>query len=398
MESKKLGFTTRQIHADGHKKPLLAHCFPIFQTSTFIFESPEQGAALFAGELEGHIYTRIANPTTEALERTLANLEGAEDAVAFSSGMASIVGAMIPFLKAGDHIISGDTLYGPSLHLIGEIFSKWGITSTFVDTSNLEAVEAAIKPETKFCFFETPANPTNRITDIKAISELCHKHGVKVVVDSTFATPYNQRPLEHGADIVLHSATKYLNGHGDVVGGCVMGSSEDMTIVRKFRTETGAILGPQDSYLFLRGLKTLSLRMERHNYNGMQVARFLESHPDVTKVMYPGLESFPGHHIAKKQMSGFSGMIAFELKGGYEAAKELLKQIEVCTLAVSLGTLDTLIQHPASMTHAKVPKELREKQGLTDNLIRISVGCEDAEDIIADLEQALARTKAVVGV
>ncbi len=398
MDTSKLGFTTRQIHAEGHGKPLHAHARPIFQTSTFCFDSPEHGAGLFSGEEEGHIYTRLGNPTTEALERTLASLEGAEDAVVYSSGMAAVEGSLIPFLEAGDHIISGDTLYGPCLHLIGDIFSRWDIKSTFLDTSDLDAVKAAITPSTKFCFLETPANPTNRVTDLAALGDLCHKHNVKVIVDNTFATPYNQRPLEHGVDIVMHSATKYLNGHGDVIGGCVIGSKEDMKVVRKFRTDTGPVMSPFDSFLFLRGLKTLSMRMERHNRNGQAVAEFLEKHPDVASVSYPGLPSFPGHEVARKQMSGFSGMVAFEHKGGFEAAKELLKNTEIITLAVSLGSVDSLIQHPASMTHHAVPKELREQQGLTDGLVRISVGCEDTEDLLADLEQALARTKAAVGV
>jgi methionine-gamma-lyase len=363
MSSRKLGFTTRQIHADGHIKPLYSHVQPIFQSSTFCFESPEQGAALFANEIEGHIYTRLGNPTTEALERVLADLEGAEDAIVFASGMASVMGALLPFIKAGDHVISGDTLYGPCLHLIGDIFGAWGITSTFVDTSDPDAVRKAIRPETRMCFFETPANPTNKVTDIKAVADICHRSGIKVVVDSTFATPYNQRPLEFGCDIVVHSATKYLNGHADVVAGCVIGTKSDMAPVKKYRGGTGAILSPFDSFLFLRGLRTLSMRMERHNSNGLRIAQFLESHPDIRKTMYPGLKSFPGREVAKRQMSGFSGMVAFEMKGGFEAAKELLKQIEVCTLAVSLGTIDTLIQHPASMTHSKVPKHLMEKQG-----------------------------------
>jgi methionine-gamma-lyase len=398
MDKKKPGFTTRQIHAEGHNKPLYAHARPIFQTSTFSFESPEHGAALFAKEIEGHIYTRLGNPTTEALERTLANLESAEDAVVYSSGMAAVEGSLIPFLESGDHIVSGDTLYGPCLHMIGDIFSKWGIKSTFVNTADLDAVEKAITPDTKFCFLETPANPTNRVTDLEAISKLCHKHGVRVIVDNTFATPYNQRPLEHGVDMVMHSATKYLNGHGDVIGGCVIGSKEDMAVVRKYRTDTGPVMSPFDSYLFLRGLKTLSMRMERHNRNGLAVAEFLSKHPAVESVAYPGLPSDPGYEIAKKQMSGFSGMVAFEMKGGFEAAKELLKNTEVIILAVSLGSVDSLIQHPASMTHHAVPKELREQQGLTDGLVRISVGCEDTEDLLADLEQAFAKTKAAVGV
>ncbi len=398
MDMKKLGFTTRQIHAEGHGKPLHAHARPIFQTSTFAFESPEHGADLFAGKCEGHIYTRLGNPTTEALERTLASLEGAEQAHVFSSGLAAVEGSTLPFLEVGDHIISGDTLYGPCLHLFGDVFAKWGIKTSFVNTANLDDVRNAITPETKFCFFETPANPTNKVTDLAAISQLCHEHNIKVVVDNTFATPYNQQPLSYGVDMVMHSATKYLNGHGDIIGGCVIGSEEDLAVVKKFRTDTGPVMSPFDSYLFLRGLKTLSMRMERHNINAMGIAEFLESHPDIDSVSYPGLPSDPNHETAKKQMSGFSGMIAFELKGGFETAKELLKNTEIFTLAVSLGSIDSLIQHPASMTHHAVPKELRLQQGLTDNLVRISVGCENTEDLIGDLDQAIAKTKASVGV
>jgi methionine-gamma-lyase len=398
MDKKKLGFTTRQIHAEGHKKPALAHVMPIFQSSTFVFESPEMGAKLFAGEAEGHVYTRLGNPTTEALERTLANLEEGEDAIAFASGLAAVEASTLSILSAGDHIISGDTLYGPCLNMFGNIYARFGIKSTFVNTADLDEVEKAITPSTKVCFFETPANPTNKVTDIEAISEICHGKGVKVIIDNTFATPYNQLPFRYGADMVVHSATKYLNGHADVVAGCVIGTKADIAIVKKFRSDTGGILSPFDSFLFLRGLKTLSMRMDVHNKNGLAIAEYLEKHPDVATVSYPGLESHPQHKIAKKQMKGYSGMIAFELKGGFEAAKELLKQIDLCTLAVSLGTIDTLIQHPASMTHSKVSKELREKQGLTDSLVRMSVGCENVEDLIADLDQALAKTKAAAGV
>jgi len=397
MNAKKYGFTTRQIHADGHNKPLHAHSMPIFQTSTFLFDSPEQGAALFKGEQEGYIYTRLSNPTTQALERTLADLEGADDAAAFASGLAATDGLLMPFLTGGDHIISGDTLYGPVLNIFGTMWAKWGIKTTFINTTDLAQLKNAIRPETKFFYFESPANPTNRITDIAAVCKICHERGVKVVIDGTYATPYNQQPLSLGCDFVVHSATKYLNGHGDIVAGCVMGSKEGIAAVREYRSATGAIISPFDSYLFLRGLKTLSMRMERHNRNAQAIAEFLHDHPDVKSVAYPGLPSDPGHEIAKKQMTGYSGMIAFELKGGFEAAKELLKNTKVIILAVSLGTLDSLIQHPASMTHCKVSKELREKQGLTDSLIRLSVGCEDIDDLITDLEQAIARSKAAVG-
>lgn len=398
MDTKNLGFTTRQIHAEGHDKPMHAHARPIFQTSTFVFDTPEHGADLFAKKCEGHIYTRLGNPTTEALERTLASLEGADQAVVYSSGMAAVEGSLLPFLKTGDHIITGDTLYGPCIHLIGDVFSNWGIKTTFVNTADLEEVKAAITPDTKMCFFETPANPTNKVTDLAGIAKLCREHGIKTVVDNTFATPYNQRPLEHGIDIVMHSATKYLNGHGDVIGGCVIGSSEDMAVVKKFRTDTGPVMSPFDSYLYLRGLKTLSMRMERHNKNGLALAEFLEKREDIAWVAYPGLPGDKNHEVAKKQMTGFSGMIAFEHKGGFDAAKELLVNTEIFTLAVSLGSVDSLIQHPASMTHHAVPKELREQQGLTDGLVRISVGCENTEDLIKDLEQALAKTRKVVKV
>lgn len=398
MNKKKHGFTTRQIHGEGHGKPMHAHAMPIFQSSTYTFDSPDHGAALFAGEMKGHIYTRLGNPTTEALERTLANLEEGDEAVVFPSGLAAIQGSTLPFMKQGDHLISGDTLYGPTLSLFSDVFSRYGISTTFINTADPDEVKKAIRPETKFLFLETPANPTNKVTDLKEVSDICHESGVRVVVDNTFATPFNQLPLNRGVDIVVHSATKYLNGHGDVIGGCVMGNAEDMQIIRDYRTGTGPVMSPFDSYLFLRGLKTLSMRMERHNANGLAIAEFLKEHPDVDKVMYPGLPDDPGYEVAKKQMTGFSGMVAFELKGGYEAAKELLNNTEVFILAVSLGTVDSLIQHPASMTHAKVSKKLREMQGLTDNLIRISVGCEDTEDLIADLDQAIAKAKAAVGV
>ncbi len=393
MAKKKRGFTTRQIHAEGHGKPMYSHTMPIFQTSTFAFDSPEHGADLFEGKCEGHVYTRLGNPTTQALERTLADLENADESVVFASGLAAIEGCLLPFLQAGDHIISGDTLYGPSLGMFGNTWAKWGIRSTFINTTDLDSLRKAITPDTKFFFFESPANPTNRITDIQAVSDICHEKGVKVVIDNTFATPYNQRPLDLGCDMVMHSMTKYINGHGDGIGGCAIGNKESMDLVREYRTGTGAVMSPFDSYLFLRGLKTLSMRMERHNSNAQAVAEFLESHPDVESVAYPGLPNDPGHEIAKKQMDGFSGMIAFELKGGFDAAKEFLKSTEVFILAVSLGTVDSLIQHPASMTHSKVDKELREQQGLTDGLIRVSVGCEDIGDLLEDIERAIECSK-----
>jgi len=389
MESRPQGFMTRALHAEGHGKPLFAHTMPIFQTSTFAFESPEQGADLFAGRRRGHIYTRIGNPTVEAYERVVAALEGAEEAVAYASGMAAIFGTLMSQVKAGDHIVSGDTLYGPTINLIGSLMARYGIESTFVDTSDLSAIEKALKPNTRVLFLETPANPTCRITDIRAAAALAHRIGAIVVVDATFASPYFQQTLALGADVSLHSTTKFINGHGDVVGGVVATSAERAAAIRKFRTDAGACPSPMDAFLSLRGLRTLGLRMERHNANALEVARFLRDHPKVSRVYFHGLPDDPGHAVALKQMSGFGATFAFDMRGGYDAAKRLLKGIHVMTLAVSLGTLDTLIQHPASMTHASVPPEIMRRQGLTPEMVRIHVGLEDPADLIADLAAAL---------
>ncbi len=388
---RKWGFMTRALHAEGHEKPEYAHAVPIFQSSTFYFESPEHGAALFAGERQGHIYTRIGNPTVEAYERVVADLEGADEAVAFSSGMAAIYGTLMSLLQNGDHVVSGDTLYGPTINLIGQTLARSGISSTFVDTSDLDAIRRAIRPETKVIFLETPANPSCRITDIGAAAEIAHSSGARLVVDGTFATPYFQRPLELGADVSLHSTTKFINGHGDVVGGIVSASHELASLIRKFRTDAGACPSPMDAFLSLRGVRTLALRMERHNSNALKVAEFLAAHPKVSRVYFHGLPDDPGHEVALKQMSGFGATFSFEMKGGYEAAKKLLSNIHMMTLAVSLGTLDTLIQHPASMTHASVPEEIMRQQGLTPSMVRIHVGLEDPEDIIADLESAFEK-------
>lgn len=384
------GFTTRQLHVDGHDKPFNAHTMPIFQTSTFYFDSPEAGAELFAGHRDGYIYSRIGNPSVEAAERVIASLEGGDGAVAFSSGMAAIHATILSFVKAGDHVICADTLYGPCLHLIGEAFADLGIESSIVDTSNPEAVLAQVKPRTRFIFYETPANPTNKITDIAAIAEIARPRGILHCVDNTFSSPYFQRPLQHGADIVVHSVTKYLNGHGDIVGGITISRKELVAKIRKFRQDTGGCMGPFDSFLLLRGVRTLSMRMQKHHHNTAQVAKFLKEHPKVSHIFYPGDPDFPGHKIAQKQMDGYGGCFSFELKGGFDAAKKFLEHLHICTLAVSLGTVDTLIQHPASMTHACVPEDMMKKQGLTREMLRISVGCEDVEDIIADLEQGLA--------
>jgi cystathionine gamma-synthase len=384
------GFMTKALHAEGHHKPMNAHTMPIFQSSTFYFDSAEHGADLFAGRRTGHIYTRIGNPTVEAYERVVAALENAQESVAFSSGLAAIYASLVSAVQQGDHIISSDTLYGPTIHLIGDVISRGGVESTFVDSSSAGAVEAAFRPNTRAVFLETPANPTCRITDLEQVSRLAHARGAMVVVDATFGTPRFIRPLDLGADVSLHSTTKFINGHGDVVGGIVSSRADLAKVIRKFRTDTGACPSPMDAFLSLRGVRTLGLRMERHNSNALAVARYLSSQPKVSRVYFHGLPDDPGHAVAKRQMSGFGSTFAFDMAGGYEAAKRLLKGIEVMTLAVSLGTADTLIQHPASMTHASVPPEIMRQQGLTPEMVRIHVGLEDVEDLIADLEQAFA--------
>jgi cystathionine gamma-synthase len=325
----------------------------------------------------------------EAYETVLAELEGGGEAVAFSSGLAAIYGSIMSFVEKGDHIVSGDTLYGPSIHQIGDVMGRSGIESSFVNSADLAAVEKSMKPNTKVVFLETPANPTCRITDIRAVSELAHARGALVIVDATFGTPRFLRPRELGADMSLHSTTKFIGGHGDVVGGIVTADSEKAAVIRKFRTDTGACVSPMDAFLCLRGLRTLGIRMERHDRNALAVATFLNEHPKVSRVYFHGLPSDRGHALAKDQMSGFGCTFSFEMAGGFDAAKNLLKGIHTMTLAVSLGTVDTLIQHPASMTHASVPPEIMRQQGLTPEMVRIHVGLEDPEDLVADLTRAL---------
>jgi cystathionine gamma-synthase len=294
-------------------------------------------------------------------------------------------------LQAGDHVVSGDTLYGPTINLIGGLMARYGIESTFVDTSDLSAVERALRPNTRVLFVETPANPTCRITDIRAVAERARRVGAETVVDATFATPYFQQTLALGAEVVLHSTTKYINGHGDVVGGVVATDAERAARVRKFRTDAGACPAPMDAFLCVRGVRTLALRMDRHNANALAVAGFLREHPKVSRVHFHGLPDHPGHGVACRQMTGFGATFAFEMRDGFEAAKRLLKSVRLMTLAVSLGTLDTLIQHPASMTHASVSPEMMRRQGLTPEMVRLHVGLEDPEDLIADLADALGQ-------
>lgn len=389
----KKGFATKAIHGGSKTDPTTgALATPIYQTSTFVFDSAEQGGNRFALEEEGFIYTRLGNPTNMQLEEKIAILEGGEAAMSMGSGMGAITSAFWTKLKAGDHIISGDAIYGCTHAYLSHGITRYGVEVTFVDMSDPENVRKAMKENTKIVYLETPANPTLKITDISAIADIAHENeDCMVIVDNTFATPYIQRPLEMGADVIVHSATKYLNGHGDVIAGFVVGSKEFIDEVRLFGVKdmTGASLSPFDAYLILRGMKTLEIRMEKHCRNAMTVAEFLEGHNAIEKVYYPGLKSFEQYELAKKQMSLPGAIIAFELKGGIEEGKKLMNSLKMCKLAVSLGDAETLIQHPASMTHSPYEPEERLEAGITDGLVRLSVGLENPEDIIDDLKESL---------
>lgn len=389
---RELKFATKCVHAAEKPDPVFgAHTTPIFQTSTFIFENARQGAARFAKEESGYVYTRIPpnTPTHAVLAEKFAELEGGEAGQTFASGMAAITAIALTTLKQGDHLISTDVIYGCTFSLFSEVLPGLGIDVSFVDTSDIENVKRAIKPETKMVFLETPANPTLILCDIAEIAGIARENGALCVVDNTFATPYFQRPLELGADLSLSSCTKYIGGHADLLGGIVAGNKDFMNRMSLVVGYTGGIMGSHEAWLCIRGLKTLHIRMDRHAENAMKVAKFLESRPEVEWVRYPGLTSHPQHELARKQMSGFSGMLSFEVKGGIEAGRRLMDNVKLCSLAVSLGATDTLIQHPASMTHACVPLAVRKRIGITDGLVRLSVGIEDSEDIIEDLKQAL---------
>ncbi len=394
MEIKKCGLGTTAIHAGTLKNLYGTLAMPIYQTSTFIFDSAEQGGRRFALEEAGYIYTRLGNPTTTVLEDKIAALEEGEAAVATSSGMGAISSTLWTILKAGDHIVTDKTLYGCTFALMCHGLTRFGIDVTFVDTSNLDEVKNAMKENTRVVYLETPANPNLKIVDIEALAKIAHTNpNTLVIVDNTFATPYMQKPLTLGADIVVHSVTKYINGHGDVIAGLVITNKALADQIRfvGLKDMTGAVLGPQDAYYIIRGMKTFEIRMERHCKNARKVVEFLNNHPKIERVYYPGLETHPGYEIAKKQMKDFGAMISFELKGGFEAGKTLLNSLKLCSLAVSLGDTETLIQHPASMTHSPYTKEEREAAGITDGLVRLSVGLENVEDIIADLEQGLEK-------
>ena len=392
MRSDQGGFSTRAIHAgydpaDEHG----ALTPPVHLTSTFAFESAEAGGEMFAGQRQGHFYSRISNPTTDLLERRLASLEGAEAAVATASGMGAITATLWSFLRTGDEVITDQTLYGCTFAFLRDGLTRFGVTVRPVDMTDPAALASAISAKTRIVYFETPANPNMRLVDIAAISRVAHEAGAKVVVDNTYATPVLTRPIALGADIVVHSATKYLGGHGDLIGGIAVGGVEDMARVRLVGVKdmTGAVMSPFTAFLVLRGLKTLSLRMARHGQSGEAVARWLEAHPAVDRVFYPGLESFSQHDLAARQMSSGGGMIAFELKGGHAAGVVMMNRLTMIRRAVSLGDAETLIQHPASMTHSTYAPEERAAAGIGEGLVRLSVGLEEVGDILGDLERAL---------
>lgn len=393
---KNKGMGTIAIHAGQGKNPFGALSTPIYQTSTFVFDSTEQGGARFAGKEEGYIYSRLGNPTTTVAEEKIAALECGEAAAATSSGMGAISSALWTLLRAGDHVIADKILYGCTFALLCHGMTRYGVEVEFLDTSDLEAVKKAMKKNTRVVYLETPANPNLKISDIEEIAKIAHTNEyTKVVVDNTFASPYLQKPLLLGADLVVHSATKYLNGHGDVIAGFVVGNKELITEVKLFgiKDMTGSVLGPTEAHLIIRGLKTFEIRMQRHCENAMKVAEYLNAHPKVSKVYYPGLRDHEGYEIAKKQMTGFGGMMSFELEGGFEAGKTLLNNLEMCALAVSLGDTETLVQHPASMTHSAYTKEELKEAGIPEGLVRLSVGLENIKDIIADLDKAFEKIK-----
>jgi cystathionine beta-lyase/cystathionine gamma-synthase len=375
-------FSTICIHAGQEPDPSTgAIITPIFQTSTYVQDE--------LGRHKGYEYARTQNPTRAALERNVAAIERGKAAYAFASGMAAI-GAIATMLEAGDHVVVTDNTYGGTFRLFDKVLTKYKLTFSYVDTSRLDLIEQAMRPETKMLFVETPTNPVMRLTDLARAAEIAHARNVRLVVDNTFASPCVQRPIESGADIVIHSTTKYLNGHSDSVGGIVIAvRDDDIQWLQFIQNAEGAILSPFDSWLVLRGTKTLALRMAQHNANGLALAEFLVSHPKVERVFYPGLATHPQHDLARRQMQGFGGMLSFDV-GSFEGARRVLNRVRLMALAESLGGVETLISHPASMTHASVPPERRKAIGLTDSLIRISAGVEDSQDLIDDIEQALA--------
>lgn len=391
MNNDQAGFNTKLIHAGGVDDQFGSATVPIYQTSTFSFHSADDGARRFAGESEGYIYTRIGNPTIDALERQVAILENGYRGIAVSSGMAAVNTIYLALMSQGDHIVSTDAVYGPARGIMEKQFVRFGFESTYINTTDVETIRKAIRPNTKILYIETPANPTMDIADLKACGEIAKEHGLILVVDNTFCSPYLQNPLDLGAHVVFHSMTKFLNGHADIVAGIIVAKEKELyDKLRSMMVMLGCNVDPHQAYMIIRGMKTLGIRIDRAQENSMKVAEFLEKHPKVAWIKYPGLKSYPQYELAMKQMRGPGSMISFGLTGGFDAAKKMLDKVKVALLAVSLGGVETLIQHPASMTHSKVGAEDKIKAGITDDLIRLAIGIEDVDDIITDLDQALS--------
>jgi len=392
MDTKNLGFNTKLIHAGAFDDPMGSATVPIYQTSTFKFKNAQHGADCFSGKSDGYIYTRIGNPTIKALEDNIAALENGFGGIATSSGMGAVTAIYFALLGQGAHMVSTASIYGPSRGVIEQDFSRFGVEADYVDTSDIENIKAVIKPNTKVLFIETPSNPTMQLTDLKAAVKIAKEHGITVVVDNTFSSPYLQKPLDMGADIVFHSITKFINGHADIVGGVIVAKTEELyKKVRHSMVYMGSNMDPHQAFMVIRGVKTLAIRIDKAQESAMKVAEYLENHPKVEWIKFPGLKSHPQHELAKEQMAGFGSMISFGVKGGLKAGRVLMDNVHLAILAVSLGGVETLIQHPASMTHAAVSTKDKIKAGITDDLVRFSVGIEDVEDIIADLEQALTK-------
>jgi len=377
------GFETRAIHVGQEADPTTgATIVPVYQTSTY--------TQIDLGEHRGYDYSRTANPTRKALETCLASLEGGKHGIAFASGVAA-TDATLRLLSSGDHVVVAEDVYGGTYRLFERVLTRFGLTFTWVDARDLDAVAAALRPETRLVWAETPTNPLLRLVDLAALATLCQERGVLLAVDNTFASPYLQQPLALGADLVVHSTTKYLGGHSDVVGGAVVTSRDDLaTELRFLQNSTGAIPGPHDAWLTLRGIKTLALRMRQHGESALAIARHLEAHPKIERVHYPGLESHPQHELARRQMRGFGGMVSFVVKGGLESARTVAKSLQLFSLAESLGGVESLVTHPPTMTHGSIPKDVREARGVVDGLLRLSVGIESTSDLVDDLDQALS--------
>lgn len=393
-DNKNYGFYTKSIHGGQEgNNPCNALNPPIFQTATFVFDNIEHVEEVMSFKSDDYVYTRGNNPTLRLFENKMAALEEGEGAVAFSSGMAAISSTLLSFLKPGDNVISHKTVYGSSYNVLSKILPRYNVKSKFIDLSNGDILEEAIDKDTKVIYFETPSNPNLTIIDIKKVVAVAKKKGIKVVVDNTFASPFFQRPLTLGADVVVHSATKYLSGHGDVIGGVSV--SKDKEYIQRlkfdFMCELGGVMSPFNAWLLLRGIKTLGLRMKQHEKNALAVAKFLESHSKVKKVLYPGLESFKGHEIAKEQMDGFGAMMSFEVAGGLEESKKVVNSMKLIKLAVSLGDCETLVEHPAAMTHRGYPLDKLAEFGLSESMIRLSIGLENSEDLIEDINEALLK-------